>query len=134
MAIFIDASVLCAYANKIDVHHNPSKIIIEDIISKKYGAPIITDYIFDEVVTVVLRRAGKKIATDVGKALLNSEIIISKVDEAVFLEGFRIFQANDNLSFADCTNIAFMRIFGIDKIATFDKEFENIKGIYVVDE
>ena len=133
MTILIDASVFCAYANSNDVHHKNAKIIIQEIITEKYGSGITTDYIFDETVTVANRRANKETAIRVGKYLLNSEILIAKIDHFIFEKAWELFQNTKELSFTDCTNIAFMQIFGIKKIATFDKGFDNLKNVEVVD-
>ena len=132
MAIFIDSSVFCAYANVRDVHHKNAQKIVSDVVSGKHENGITTDYIFDETVTVTKRKANSKTAVEIGKFLLDSEIFIAKVDSIVFQISWELFQAND-LSFTDCSNIAFMNLFDISKIATFDKGFKNIKNIQVIE-
>lgn len=133
MAILIDASVFCAYANFRDVHHKNSIKLMRDIVSQKYGRSVTTDYIFDETVNVVARKHNKKSAIETGEHILNSEIFFAKVDESVFKKAWRLFQDENNFSFTDCTTIAFMGIFGIDKITTFDKEFKKLNNIKVID-
>ncbi len=133
MAIFVDSSVFCAYANSDDVHNKKAAIIIHDMLSNKYGNIITTDYVFDETVTVAMRRANKKIAGELGEFILNSEISIAKIDKLVFHKSWEIFQGSGAFSFTDCTIIAFMEIFGITNIATFDKEFKKLKNLKVVD-
>ena len=132
MAIFIDSSVFCAYANVRDVHHKNAKKIIEDIISGKHENGITTDYIFDETVTVIRRKSNSRTAIEIGKFLLDSEIFIAKIDSLVFQKSWELFQTNE-LSFTDCSNIVFMDLFDISKIATFDKGFKNIKGVQVIE-
>lgn len=132
MTIFVDASVFCAYANLDDVHHQKAKKIMNNIVSGKYGHGITTDYIFDETVTVVLRRIDKKNAAEVGNLILHSEINLVGIDPMAFQRAWELFQKTENLSFTDCTSIAFMRMFGIQNIATFDKEFSKIRDIQVV--
>ncbi len=132
MAILIDASVFCAYANLKDVHHSHSKQIIGDVVSGKYGDAVITDYIFDEIVTVVARKVHKEKAIQIGKFLLSSEVILTRVNTLVFEKAWEVFNGAAGLSFTDCTCIAFMKIFGVNKIATFDKGFNNIKDVQVV--
>lgn len=132
MAIFIDSSVFCAYANARDVHHKNAQKIINDVVSGKHENGITTDYVFDETITVTKRKANSKTAIEIGKFLLDSEIFITKVDSMSFQKAWELFQAND-LSFTDCSSIAFMELFGIIKIATFDKGFRNIKGVQVIE-
>ena len=106
---------------------------MESIKNQYHGMPVTTDYIFDETLTVLMRKANKSVAIDVGDLILNSEIIFVEIDKIVFEAAWKIFQETKSLSFTDCTNIAFMHMFGIKYIATFDKGFKNIKGIKVVD-
>ncbi len=133
MAILMDASVFCAYANLKDVHHSHSKQIIEDVVSGKYGDAVITDYIFDEIVTVVARKVHKEKAIQIGKFLLSSEVILTRVNTLVFEKAWEVFNGTANLSFTDCTCVAFMQLFEVKKIATFDKEFGKIGGVEIVD-
>lgn len=133
MAILIDASVFCAYANLKDVHHSRSKQIIEDVVSGKYGDAVITDYIFDEIVTVVARKVHKEKAVQIGKFLLSSEVILTRVNTLVFEKAWEVFNKTANLSFTDCTCLAFMQLFEVKKIATFDKEFGKMGGAEIID-
>ena len=133
MAMLIDASVFCAYANLKDVHHSHSKQIIEDVVSGKYGDAVITDYIFDEIVTVVARKVHKEKAIQIGKFLLSSEVILTRVNTLVFEKAWEVFNGAANLSFTDCTCVAFMQLFEVKKIATFDKEFWKMGGVEIVD-
>ena|SRR3989344_7259028 len=131
--ILIDTSVLCAYYNSRDVHHKRAVEIIEDVVSKKYGKAIITDYIFDELVTVAMRKIGKPLSIEIGGYLLNSEILIFKINNIVFDKSWKLFKEEQNFSFTDSTTVVFMETFSIKKIATFDKEFKKIKNIEVID-
>jgi len=133
MAILIDSSVLCAHINNRDVHNKKAQIMLKEILSNKYAKPIITDYIFDESVTVTQRKTNKKIAVNMGIYLLNSEFFMVRIDQSVFRKAWDLFKKPNTFSFTDCTNVAFMQIFGINKIATFDKEFKKMKSIKVVD-
>lgn len=132
MAIFIDASVFCAYANNNDVHHPAAKKILKEIIAGDHGKSVTTDYIFDETVTVALRKTNKALALELGEFILNSEVFMARIDAMIFRKAWEIFREKHNISFTDCTIIAFMSVFGIQKLATFDKEFLRIKGIQVI--
>ena len=127
--ILLDSSFIIAYSNEIDENHNKAFQIVKDIDKGKYGTPIITDYIFDEVVTVVLIKT-KNLAKviELGETLLNATSLF-KVDEDTFKLAWNIFKAQlkPSLSFIDCTTIALCRINGISNIATFDKNFYKLK-------
>ncbi len=132
MVVLVDSSVFCAYANVRDVHHENAKRLIGEIVSRKHGSGLTTDYIFDETVSVVLRKSGKNNAINIGRFLLNSEIQLAKVDELLFQKAWHLFQNSDNLGFTDCTSVAFVQTFGIKNIATFDKGFRGLKNIEVL--
>lgn len=134
MAIVIDSSVFCAFANKDDIHHEKATNIIKEMISGKYGKTLTTDYVFDETVTVALRRSNKRNAIELGNFLLNSEIFIAKIDSGIFNKAWNLFQKSEGFSFTDCSILAFMKTFEIKKVATFDKEFKKIKWIEVVED
>ena len=76
MAIFIDASVLVAFANEDDIHNKKAIKIINSVVLNEYGQALTTDYIFDEAVSVTLRKSNKKNAKELGNYVLNSEIYI----------------------------------------------------------
>lgn len=134
ISILLDTSFILAYFADNDVHHTKATAIMDDIISKRYGTPVISDYIFDEIVTISLRKLDVLQAKNIGESLLNSEIIMLRIDNLIFKKAWNIFQ-NENkmlLSFTDCTNLSFMRTFNINYIATFDKAFNKIKDICVI--
>ena len=54
MMILLDSSFIVAYSNEADENHAKALQLAKDIDGGKYGAVAITDYIFDEVVTVML--------------------------------------------------------------------------------
>ena len=132
MVIVLDTSVLCAYANKSDVHHGKAVELMRKIISQNEERVIITDHIFDELISVTKRKSDKSTAVETGRALLRSEIHLVYTDELIFGEAWNLFEQKNTFSFTDCTIIAFMRIFGITKIASFDSEFKTIAGLDVL--
>ena len=132
MSILVDSSVFCAYANVRDVHHGAAKVIIGEIASGKHGRAVTTDYIFDESVTVALRKANKKTAVELGGFILDSELLLAEINSHVFKKAWDLFRKDGALSFTDCTSVAFMSLFGISKIATFDRDFKGVKGVEVV--
>ena len=132
MVIIIDASVFVAYANKDDIHNKRAQEITRLIIAGRYGRALTTDYIFDETISVVLRKSNKINAVELGNYILNSEIHVAKIDSSIFEESWNLFKKFENFSFTDCTTLAIMKTLGIKDIATFDKEFRKLEWINVV--
>ena len=132
--IFLDSSFLIAYYNSTDKHKNKALDIMDNLIAGKYGTPYISDYVFDEIVTILfVRNKDKSIATTLGEILRESLEIIN-VNEELFGNAWTLFrnQKDTNFSFTDCTNLAIMQYKGILQIATFDEDFTKSKGIKVV--
>src|SRR3989344_72793 len=117
-----------------DQNHQQAVKIRDDIIRGKFGKLFISDYIFDETVTVTLGRTKdiKKVIF-IGEHLKASSKIF-KVDEKIFRKAWTIFkeQKETYFSFTDCTTIGIMDENDITNIATFDKEFRNVPWIKVI--
>ncbi len=131
--ILLDSSFLIAHYNAKDAHHQKAREIMEKIKDKKYGEVIITDYIFDECVTVLyLRLSDLNHVIEKGEEIKALEII--HIEEQLFEEAWNIFkeQKNTVLSFTDCSILATMNLFPVDYIATFDKDLAAIPGITVI--
>ena len=131
--IILDSSFIISSQIENDQNHQIASSLMEDIYNKRYGTPIISDYIFNETVTVLFTKLK-----DLNKTIKICEIIkkqkMRKVDREIFDNAWQIFkeQKNTKLSFTDCTILAIMRNEGISNIATFDKDFKKIDGINVI--
>ena len=126
VAIFLDASYLLALYNYDDIHHKRALLIAENIDANEYGQVLTSDDIFDEVVSVALRKFGKEKAQMFGKQILSS-ILILHGDNHLFNAAFEIFNASKAaFSFTDCTSQAIIDLGQMQHIATFDKLFEKL--------
>lgn len=128
--ILIDTNVLVAYLNERDTLHDRAVKLAEKISGGNYGPAIISEYIFDETVTVLSARAGRKQAIMFGNDLLKNFDII-QVTAPLFRAAWWLFKGSTGLSFTDCTNIAMVKELEIC-IATFDNDFRKAK-VTVVD-
>jgi len=132
--IFLDSCLIIAYSNEIDENHAKAIQILKDIENGKYGTPVISDYIFDEIVTVMLIKTKNlmKVA-ELGEILLNATLLI-KIDDSIFNLAWKIFkeQQKPKFSFIDSTSIAICKMNGTSKIATFDKDFEELKEFNII--
>ena len=132
--ILLDSSFLVAYVLDKDNHHDKSLALMEKIRRGQFGIAYITDYIFDEVVTVTMAKSN-----DISKAIevgtyLKDSMAILKLEEENIDNAWNIFKAQTKgiLSFTDCTNLSEMKAKGIENLATFDRGFMNLKGVTVV--
>jgi len=132
--ILLDSSFLIAYLNEADINHAKALRMAKDIDDGKYGPTIITDYIFDEVITVMLYRTRKlKQVAEAGEMLLRANRLFS-IDRDTFDLTWGTFkeQKRTMLSFTDCASIAVCRTNGISNVATFDEEFRRSEGLSVI--
>ena len=131
--IFLDSSFLISFEVEKDSNHVKAVKIMHDILNHKYGSPVISDYIFDETVTMTLAKTDLKKAIAAGKGMKMS-YEMKKIDERLFEESWKTFadQIKTRLSFTDCTIISLMREKGIRNIATFDEDFKKIETVNVI--
>lgn len=107
---------------------------MEDIISGKWGRPLLLEYVFLEVVTVLLARRGLPVASNVASILLQAQELDFVPCSDLFLESLETFrsQGNAGLSFTDAAIVTLARRQDVGVVATFDRDFKNIAGVSVV--
>ncbi len=132
--IFLDASYLVALEVESDSNHEKAIKIRDRLIKGEFGNSFISDYIFDETMTVTFGKIKNlERAASAGTDLRNSSVLV-KIDESDFEETWNLFrkQEGTKLSFTDCSNLVIMKRMGIKSIATFDEGFDKIKEVNVV--
>ena len=131
--IFLDTSYLVALEIDGDSNHENAVILMNKILNSEFGKPIISDYIFDETVTVTFSKTKSlEKASKLGTSLKKSSM--TKINDKDFEETWELFkkQTDTKLSFTDCSNLVIMKRMGIKNIATFDGDFRKIKEINVI--
>lgn len=138
MGIIIDTGVLYAFYNNKDDNYEIAKNIISDILDGKYGQPIILDYVFDELMSLIQYRTKRNdLATKVGNEILKhnayhfTHIIPSAI--AIAWELFANQSGKKFMSFTDTILIAMARELQLLTIASFDNRMKSFKDIKIVD-
>ncbi|MGB9716951.1 MAG: type II toxin-antitoxin system VapC family toxin [Thermoproteota archaeon] len=132
--IFLDTSFIVAFYNTRDENHIKAKNLMPDIVASKYGPLYISDYVFDETMTVVfIRLRNLRRAVRIGEYLRKSLRLV-EVTSSNFEDAWQIFkkQRETGFSFTDCTSISLMRRMNIRNIATFDKDFLKLREVNVI--
>ena len=133
MVILLDTGFILALRNKDDYNHRKAKDTFEkEILTGKYGKILITDYVVDEIMTLILNRIKSKSFAEKTKQFLLSttKILLIFIDEEIFSETlekyFNFF--DQKLSFTDCTFISLANKFKNNNfyIATFDTNLGNL--------
>jgi len=131
--IFIDASFIIAFNSNKDIHHAKAKELWKCIENKDFGEYFISDHIFDEIISVSLRKSKDKDGTVMLGDKLIKTLPMVKINWDLFDDAWKIFkETKTNMGFTDCTNLAVMGLLNIAKIATFDKAFQKIEGLEVI--
>lgn len=107
---------------------------MDELIAGKWGRALLLEYVFLEVVTVLLARRGLSIASTVGSVLLQARELDFVPCSELFLDALERFrnQVNTKLSFTNAAIVTVARRQDGGVIATFDRDFRNIKGITVI--
>ncbi|HID42405.1 MAG TPA: PIN domain-containing protein, partial [Archaeoglobaceae archaeon] len=125
MSVFVDTNVFVAYCNSRDMHHRKAIQLMERLDKGEFGDIYISDYVFNEIVTVTMLKAGIDKAAEIGEFLLNS-VDMLRVDDEVFNDAWQIFKTA-KVSFTDCTIVAMVKIWKIDNLMSFDKVFKRFE-------
>ena len=120
--IFVDTSALYALFNAKAKEH----IEIKSFFNNFKGRAFITNYIFDEIITLVNAKAGHEKAVFVGDVLLKSpqleRVWVTPDDEKKAWELF-VLRNDKSYSFTDCTSFVVMRRIKIKNCLTLDGHF-----------
>ena len=128
--MFVDTSLFVAVSNKSDKNHARAKFLLEKALQGEYGVLFTSDYVVDEAITTALVRTHNyQIAVNTGSFIMDSmriEKIFTGSDD--FLTGwsnFRKFKRKP-LSFTDCISLALTAKRGIERMMSFDSDFDGL--------
>lgn len=129
--IFVDTSAFLAIVNEKDDNHTAAVELLEEIKNGKIRIKkiITSDYIIDETLTRIRYSVGHKEAVEWGTDILSSKVIEKiEIGSEIFRSAWELFCTyNDKkFSFTDCTSFALMKKRGIEKVFSFDGDFERI--------
>ena len=127
--IFVDTSAIYAYINAKDPDHDR----IKGFLNGFEGDLLTSNFVFDEIITLVLSRMGHDQAVLTGQVLLNPNIFImirvGLSDERSAWELF-VNRQDKTYSFTDWTSFVIMRKMDIIKFLAIDPHFpqEGLQG------
>lgn len=130
MAIFIDTGIFVAVRNKKDKNHQRATELMRCALKADFGIIRTSDYVVDEAVTTALARTrSHQIAVNTGKYILSSaridRIPVSQEDFDLAWSKFQTMK-DKFLSFTDCTSLALIERHGIERIMSFDSNFDGL--------
>ena len=129
--IFVDTGAWYALLDKSDANHRVAVKFYDSLVH-----PLVTsNYIADEVITLVRNRLGYKVAVEIGQKLWDESIAnlirVMPGDEKKAWEIFVGYQ-DKIFSFTDCTSFALMERMGIMEVFAFDEHFTQYGNFIVL--
>ncbi|WP_049926340.1 type II toxin-antitoxin system VapC family toxin [Halopiger goleimassiliensis] len=134
MTILIDTGVLYADQDLDASRHDDAAEALDRVYDGEFGQPYVSDYVYDEAVTLTLKRSGSFApAKQLGEKLRGidpypSTYEILHVSAAVFTDAVDVFEQYDDqaLSFTDATTVALYRRHDLDYVMSFDDDFDGL--------
>ena len=134
MSVFVDTGVLYADHDRAASRHNAASESLHAVYQGRFGQPIVSDYVYDEAVTLTLRRTERNEASaNIGRRIRGADPFptvysLRYVDQSIFERAVSIFEGDDDhgLSFTDATTVAIVNADGIDRVLSFDDDFDGV--------
>lgn len=120
--VFVDTSAWFAFIRKDDPDHATCK----ELLSRKEHQRVTSNYVFDELMTLLRYRAGHATAVKTGAILRGAtDLEIVRVQPEDEEEAWRWFSEHrdKDYSYTDCTSFALMRRLGLDTAVATDSHF-----------
>jgi uncharacterized protein len=131
--IILDTSFLIALLNNRDNNHPQALVIMEDLLVGKYGNRVVLDYILDEAITTTwIRTQNEKLVENMYQLINGSSSVIelqtvySVSIEKIWKTYNKYFSKVRPISFTDAAIITYAEKHKIQKIVSFDKEFDGL--------
>jgi uncharacterized protein len=128
MAVFVDTGAWFAYF----VRRDPDHAAAVDWTQKNRQPLITTDYVLDELLTLLKLRESHRVAVAAGDALLRQNVArVERITENDFQSAWAVFRQfrDKGWSFTDCTSKVVMERLGIAQAFAFDTDFEEFGTI-----
>jgi len=134
MTVLIDTGVLYADHDTDASRHEAARRALEAVYDGQFGQPYVSDYIFDEAVTLTQRRVGafgpaKQLGDRIRGVDSYPQVYeLLWVSAAVFSDAVDVFEQYDDqeLSFTDATTVALVERHDVDSVLSFDDDFDGI--------
>ncbi|MFW5977775.1 MAG: type II toxin-antitoxin system VapC family toxin [Halohasta sp.] len=134
MTVLVDTGVLYADHDTDASRHEAARRALGAVYDGEFGQPYVSDYIFDEAVTLTQRRAGafepaKQLGDRIRGVGSNPPVYeLLWVSAAVFSDAVDVFEQYDDqeLSFTDATTVALAARHAVDSVLSFDDDFDGV--------
>ena len=125
--IFIDTSAFFASKVTNDINHSSAIVVESQIREGIHGKMITTNYILDELYTLLRGRVVHEVIAQIGESIrLSPSIRIIWILKALEEKAWNFFKEHQDktFSFTDCTSFVVMHTLRINAAFTYDSHFE----------
>jgi len=125
--IFVDTSAWYALEVEDDENHAFAMTFREELRVGRYGALLTSDYVLDEVITLLrLKRGAEPSLRFADKVLRSRSISLIWIDRLIFDEALKLLKERPDKkwSFTDCTSFVIMNQLSVNDAFAFDQNFE----------
>lgn len=134
MTVLVDTGVLYADHDTDATRHEVAATALDAVYDGDLGHPYISDYVFDEAVTLTRQRTGSHAAATIlsdrlrGHDTYPQVYELVRVSAAIFTDAVAVFDRYDDqsLSFTDATSVALIERHDLDAILSFDDDFDGV--------
>jgi predicted nucleic acid-binding protein len=132
--IVLDSSFLVAYHNSRDAHHEAADEVMRRFLDGEWGRGLLLEYVFLEVVTVLMARRGPEVASEVADVLRGARELEFVPCSELFIAAVDTFQrqSKTRLSLVDAAIVNVARDRADGRVATFDCELAKFRGIQAI--
>jgi len=125
--IFVDTSAWYALEVEDDENHASALALREELRKGRYGALLTSDYILDEVITLLRIRKGVEPSFKFANKVLRSKSVsIIWINGLIFDAALKLLKQRPDKkwSFTDCTSFIIMSQLNVKEAFAFDQNFE----------
>lgn len=136
MTILVDTDWIVAFLHAGDGRHADAQKVAPEVFGGWWGASVITDYVLDEALTLLMARGAPLVVADqlVGLVAEPSDrahaphLVLHRIDQEVFWRAMFLFRRHfaRRLSFTDCTTLAMAEMKHVNFVASFDHGFDGL--------
>ncbi|MDR0911581.1 MAG: type II toxin-antitoxin system VapC family toxin [Methanobrevibacter sp.] len=124
--ILVDSNFLIALFISNDALHDKAAQIANEVYNQDKA---ITDLFISETITLIIAKSNAKASKEVYHHILKHFKVI-EVDRTIYNETINtVLKYRGILSFADSLGVKVMKEKGMNKIASFDTDFDIVQGI-----
>lgn len=134
MTVLVDTGVLYADHDTDSSRHDVASTALRSVYDGELGQPYVSDYVFDEAITLTRKRTGsfsdaKRLSDRLqGLDPFPQAYDFLHVSPAVFADAIETFERYDDqsLSFTDATTAALIDRHDLDGVLSFDDDFDGV--------